>query len=204
MENNAPKSQSKKSQVFALFFILATVSIASVGIISNASKNEKENAERRIKLEFQEKQAESIKIKRNDSLSKIAWGDAKFGMSIKEAKKTNTFKGIREKLVFTDYKTLTISYPQTKIDGINEIEASFFKDRLGYIHMYSRYYTAHYFDSELLDISDNLSKLIKEKYGDPNDKMQYPKITELRPGKGVKIFEWQIGKKNIRCDQCNR
>ena len=36
---------------------------------------------------------DSLKKVRNDSLALIAWGDAKFGMSMKEVLATETFKG---------------------------------------------------------------------------------------------------------------
>jgi len=135
---------------------------------------------------------------RIDSLSQIAWGDAKFGMSFKEVKKTNSFKGAcdySEK--GSPYQTQKLYSSLTKIEGISSIKAKFFNDRLYRIEMESYSSTANYWDTDVKCTTYLLESLIKEKYGSPTKDYGFPEFHETRPNVYKDVYEWNIDKKRI-------
>lgn len=170
------------------------------------------NAERQKKREQELAKSDSIqkaeKLKaekktldekaRIDSLSQIAWGDAKFGMSFKEAKKTNSFK---EAYGYSDkgspYQTLKLYTSLTKIEGILSIKALFFNDRLYRIEMESYKKTANYWDTDIKSTTYLLEYLIKEKYGSPTKDYGFPEFHKMRPDNYYDVYEWNIDKKRM-------
>ena len=63
---------------------------------------------------------DSIEEKRADSLALIAWGDAKFGMTMEEALKTNAFKDYSSNVSDTELgQKLSLSIEKLEIGNYN-------------------------------------------------------------------------------------
>jgi hypothetical protein len=171
---------------------------------NNVEKQKKIEREKAISdsIKHVEKIQEELKIanenKRIDSLSQIAWGDAKFGMSTKHAIKTDAFKeGSIYKEKGDPYQTIILYSGDTMIDGISNIQASFFNDRLYRIDMESSKKTANYWDTDIQNTTYRLKNLIEEKYGPPTQDNGFPEFHETRPDVYKNVYEWTIGEKQI-------
>lgn len=179
-------------------FILSFIAISLFSCNNNESKNNKETQkiiESEKLLEDSIKKSEQLRI---DSLSKIAWGDAKFGMSLKEAKNTNSFKeGYNYREKGNPYQSLKLFSSETKIDGISSIEATFFNDKLYRIDMESREQTANYWNTDIKNTILRLKKMIEDKYGSPTKNNGIPNFLDMNPDVYRTVCEWVIGDKHI-------
>lgn len=88
---------------------------------------------------------DSLKKVRNDSIALIAWGDAKFGMSMKEVLATETFKG-GDKY----YDSITMEFERKRnfkrafgLNNLAAFEAEFKENELYRIYIQSNYLTAN-------------------------------------------------------------
>ncbi len=138
---------------------------------------------------------------RIDSLSQIAWGEAKFGMSVKDVKATKAFKnafGFRDKN--NPFQSLELTLADTNIDGIYSIKVSFFNDRLFRVDMESWTRNANYYDTEIKETVDELKNLIQEKYGEPTVNNGFPDFIELKPDRPITAYSWTVGEKRIYID----
>ena len=146
----------------------------------------------------------SDSITRRKELSKVAFGDAKFGMSLKEVMKKDGFRGGTsfkgrgffqgKDYAWAPYEKLTIGD-----DFYIKIEAHFFNDSLSLVTIESYFQTANYIDNKLLDISKNLKDVIAAKYGTPNSIYTHlPRIYDFSPNETIWMYEWVIEEKIIR------
>ena len=141
---------------------------------------------------------DSLKKVRNDSLALIAWGDAKFGMSMKEVLATETFKGGKK---YDDSIAMEFSREQNfkKAFGLETPSGVWaeFKDKELYrIYIKSKYLTASRID-DLVKDCDIFIKKFTEKYGAPSYKNSKIDISEFNPEENFVYAKFQIGDKMI-------
>lgn len=141
---------------------------------------------------------DSLKKVRNDSLALIAWGDVKFGMSMREALATEIFKGGNK---YDDSITMEFERKRNfkKAFGLNNL-ASFwgeFKEKELYrIYIQSNYLTANRIN-DLVSDCDIFIKNFTEKYGKPSYKKSKVNISEFNSGDEFEYAKFQIGDKTI-------
>ena len=142
---------------------------------------------------------DSLKKVKNDSLALIAWGDVKFGMSMKEVLATETFKGGRK---YDDSITMEVERELKfkRAFGLNEfwaIEAQFQENELTRIYIEStNLNTANQIDNLKRDC-EILINNFTEKYGAPSYKKSKVNISEFNSGEEFEYAKFQIGDKTI-------
>lgn len=138
---------------------------------------------------------EKFEKKIKDSLSQVAWGDTKFGMSLAETKASNTFrKGkVEGDIIF-------VSSDSTIIGGhkFSSIYADFYKDKLYIIRIHSEMKTLDAFDDLIKEVEVLRSK-INLKYGKPTftEKDTEYISKQLMDENNVTLFKWEIDTKRI-------
>ena len=147
-----------------------------------------------IRLASQKRISDAIR-KRKES-SKVAFGEAKFGMSVREVRKTEAFKGGYSG---EDYVWAPIEKQKIGEYNYDKIAAYFYNDSLAGVTIESIPETADYIDNSLLDKAVNLSNVITKKYGVPNTiYSNRPKIFDFSPNIVTWMYEWVIEGKIIR------
>ena len=175
--------------IIPLFFILPTIILSSC---DNKSTVSTEKARQRF---FATR--DSLQKLRLDSLSKIAWGDTYFGMSVNEALKTKTLKNAEiDKNIKYPFQTLRL-FSKTNIDGISAFHFYFFKDRLYLVLLASSILSATYYDTDIKKTVNHLYELVEKKYGAPTNNYGFPSFLKMRPSESVTAYEWWIGDKHI-------
>lgn len=125
-----------------------------------------------------------------DSLSLIAIGDAKFGMTLEEIRNTDFFKKA--------YFWKTSATMNLNLYGDNyELEALFAKDTLYKIRLETEGLSANYIDVRLNRIANNLGEAFTEKYGKPDYERRKLDILDLKRAYTQPMYEWKIGDKYI-------
>ena len=148
---------------------------------------------------------DSIEQVRIDSLSLIAWGEVKFGISMKKALSTEIFRnGHTYSDRETDLYRISMEYDKLmklkKILGLNIpfelLDASFHKDELTDIHIKS--YNANPNEiPKLVADCNTLIKNFKEKYKAPSYQRDYIHTSNFESGKEFTYAKFQIGSKSI-------
>ena len=180
------------SKLIPLVFFTSSIMLISCDNGSHIS-NDKPKLKNIAKMD-------SLQNMRVDSLSKIAWGDVKFGMSLKEVLKTKTLntanidKNIKNKN--NAFQTLRID-SKTNIDGISSITAHIFKNRLYSIILFSPIVSAIYYDTNIKETVNHLKELVENKYGTPTDDLGFPDLLKNKPSKLITAYDWWIGDKYI-------
>jgi hypothetical protein len=127
-------------------------------------------------------------------LSRVAFGEAKFGMSVKEVIKTDIFKGGQ---YGKDYASAPSSKMKLGTEIYNKIEAYFYNDSLASVIIESWYYPASEIDNRLEYSASNLKDIIEEKYGRPNPYLNNIKEIDFTPGDFLRMYGWEIADKRI-------
>lgn len=163
------------------------------------TKNEISNTPTAEEIRKQEIQ-DSLKQVEIDSLALIAWGDVKFGMSMKEALNTETFKGGSR---YSDSNRISIGLDTElqlkKIFGFTKLYffgGEFQGNELTRIRIESSYQTADYLDDLVKDCNifiDNFTK----KYGNLLFKKDIVNITELNSGEEFEYAKIEVGDKCV-------
>jgi len=181
-----------------LLFALATIIIFySCNNGNNKIRLKSDKEAQKIKA-MEQSRIDSLERVRVDSLALIAWGDAKFGMSFNEARKTETFKKAFVSGNKNDSNRELCLFGS--IDGIFEIKANFYEDSLVSINMASYTYDANYYDTDIKETVLRLEKQIEYKYGEPTYNYGFPSFFEMKPDKGIRAYGWRIGCKIIYID----
>ena len=141
---------------------------------------------------------DSLKKVRNDSLALIAWGDVKFGMSMREALATEIFKGGNK---YDDSTTMEFERKRNfkKAFGLNNLASfwgEFKENELCRIYIQSNYLTANGIN-DLVSDCDIFIKKFTEKYGAPSYKNSKIDISEFNPEENFVYAKFQIGDKTI-------
>ena len=141
---------------------------------------------------------DSLKQVKTDSLALIAWGDAKFGISMKETLATETFKGgdkhsNRIIMEFNRKWTLKKSFG---LDALTIIRADFQENELTRIYIESYDLTANRIDDLVRDCNIFISNFTK-KYGNPSYQKDKVNISEFNSGEEFEYAKYQIGDKAI-------
>lgn len=139
---------------------------------------------------------DSLEQRRIDSLSLIAWGDAKFGMSQKEALNTNAMKGSS---VYKD----ELSLPFEKREIANNkmafcsFDISFKSNELYRIDIKTCPYTANYID-DLEKDAMRISYQFMKKYGEPLYSLgREISIGDFNEDEEFLYKKWEIGSKTV-------
>ena len=164
--------------------------------------NGKKKAEITRQRAYYDSVAEVIKIqeiekkKVKDSLSEFAWGDAKFGISIKEALKTKAFKG------FEKYNPDCISKTNGIDDLFYKIQAFFYQDKLYRVTISSYSFKSDKYYDKGQEISEKYKSLIFEKYGAPDYSYSMPRPFSFSEGDCNSLYKWIISNKHITIMIC--
>ena len=123
-----------------------------------------------IEIRNQEIQ-DSLKQVKTDSLALIAWGDAKFGMTMKEVLATESFKrGDKySNWIVMGYERERIFTSSIGVNNIASIETEFKENELTRINIESYDLTANYLDDLVRDCNIFITNFT-EKYGNPSYK----------------------------------
>lgn len=141
---------------------------------------------------------DSLKQLKIDSLALIAWGDAKFGMTTKEAIATETFKGgdkYSDRIVM-EYNREREFKKSFGLDDLSMIKAFFQMNELTSIIIGSNVLTANYIDNLTRDC-DIFIRNFTKKYGEPSFKKEQVNITDFNSGEEFIYAKYQIGDKSI-------
>jgi hypothetical protein len=131
-------------------------------------------------------------------LSKIAYGDALFGMSFKEALKTDVFKDGK---VGNDTRYLNSkSEEYRKIGGTYwDVTGVFYNDTLYLVTIESpKSVTADDIETDLVKQVNILKGVIDQKFGAPDEKYGKPGISEFEPGGIMWMYRWNIEDRTIK------
>ena len=137
---------------------------------------------------------EQVKV---DSLALIAWGDVKFGMSMKEVLATEAFKGGNK---YDDSITMGFEREQnfSRAFGLKLVTfwAEFKENELYRIYIDSYTPTANEINDLVMEC-DLFIKFFTEKYGAPSYKKNRVNISEFNSGEEFEYAKFQIGDKTI-------
>ena len=142
---------------------------------------------------------DSIQNVHTDSLARIAWGDAYFGISIDDARKTKVFK----KASFYNnsfnelYGSAHLALADAELRQMFVVHALFFNNRLYEIELKTLTRNANYYDTYIRDAVDYLKDLIQEKYDIPTEYNGFPSFLQMQPGRERIAYGWKIGVKYI-------
>ena len=141
---------------------------------------------------------DSLKQVKTDSLALIAWGDAKFGMTMKEVLATKSFKGGDKysNWIVMGYERERIFTSSIGVNNIASIETEFKENELTRINIESYKITANRIDDLVRDCNIFISNFT-EKYGNPSYKKDKVNISEFNSGEEFEYAKYQIGDKTI-------
>ena len=141
---------------------------------------------------------DSLKQVKTDSLALIAWGDAKFGMTMKEVLATKSFKGGDKysNWIVMGYERERIFTSSIGVNNIASIETEFKENELTRINIKSYNLTANYIDDLVRDCNIFISNFTK-KYGNPSYQKDKVNISEFNSGEEFEYAKYQIGDKTI-------
>ena len=141
---------------------------------------------------------DSLKQVKTDSLALIAWGDTKFGMTMKEVLATESFKGGDK---YSNSITMEFQY-MWKLErnlGLNKLSivwANFQANELTQISIESSAITANRIDDLVRDCNIFI-KNFTGKYGNPSYQKDKVNISEFNSGEEFEYAKYQIGDKTI-------
>lgn len=161
------------------------------------TKNEISNTPTAEEIRKQEIQ-DSLKQVEIDSLALIAWGDVKFGMSMKEALNTETFENGDK---YDNSITMEFNNERNfkKTFGLNELTnfwGDFTENELTKIRIESYHFTANHLD-DLISDCDIFINNFTRKYGKPSFKKDKVNISEFNSGEEFEYAKFQVGDKSI-------
>ena len=141
---------------------------------------------------------DSLKQVKTDSLALIAWGDVKFGMTMKKVLTTENFKGGRKysNSITMEYERERIFTSSIGVSNIARIQAEFKENELTRINIESYDLTANYIDDLVRDCNIFISNFTK-KYGNPSYQKDKVNISEFNSGEEFEYAKYQIGDKTI-------
>lgn len=166
---------------------------------TSKSSDQKNSNSKNSKSEMLEKaRLDSIEKARIDSVEQIAWGDIKFGDSKKKVMLTKTFKdAYKENDENGTLQSILKFFPENIIDGLSTIKASFFDDKLYRIDLESHKWDANYFNTRILNITNQFKKMISDKYGEPTNSIGFPRFIDMQSGNEIIAYMWKLGDKYI-------
>ena len=141
---------------------------------------------------------DSLKQVKTDSLALIAWGDAKFGMTMKEVLATKSFKGGDKysNWIVMGYERERIFTSSIGVNNIASIETEFKENELTRINIESYKITANRIDDLVRDCNIFIRNFTK-KYGNPSYQKDKVNISEFNSGEEFEYAKYQIGDKTI-------
>lgn len=175
--------------------------VASLLMGCNTNKQKQKKREYQDSITKVEKRTQEIKDSleqiRTDSLSLIAWGDAKFGMSQKEVLSTNAFNGSS---VFSK-ETISMKFENKSIANnkmtICNFYAEFEMDELYRIDIKTCPETANYIDDLEIDAM-RISHQFEKRYGKPAYSFgKEISLSDFNEGDEFMYERWEIGDKSI-------
>lgn len=180
--------------IFLFTFVLLLLSGCNIN--NQRQKNQEyQDSIARIEKRNQEIK-DSLEQIRIDSLALIAWGDAKFGMSQKEALSTNALKG-------SSVYDNELSLPLEKREIANNkmticyFDVSFKFDELYRIDIKTCHETANYID-DLEKDAMRISYQFEKKYGKPAYSFgKEISLSDFNEGDEFMYERWEIGDKSI-------
>lgn len=174
----------------------------SITSCNQKSKVQSENSEMKVPTaaEIRKKEIQdSIEQVKTDSLAQFAWGDAKFGISMKKTLATEAFKGGDK----YDGR-ISMKFDRLKILGnaiglLNELSylwAEFEENQLYRVCAKSYYLTPNEINT-LTEDCDIFINNFTEKYGNPYYKKEKVNISDFSSGEEFVYAKYQIGSKSI-------
>lgn len=174
-----------------MYKLTAVLTLLFVFLFSCNYQSPQEKAERERFI------ADSLSLEkiRTDSLSLIAFGDLKFGMTWEEVK--NSRIGLEGKLTGEHYFN-PFYIVQVPVNGDEfQFEGYLANDSLYRIQLKTFPSPAGNLNGLLKEKTERLSEAFTEKYGKPVYERPFPRITDLRPDGFTTVARWKIGEKTI-------
>lgn len=185
-----------------LVFALVVISLAFISCDNGAKKRqaEAEKAEKaRQDSIAKAKEEEKARLVFEDSIAIFAWGDAKFGMTMKEVLKTKSFSdGDRyDNSIAMDSRSEFAIMDAIGMTSMMSVWADFGGKSNNELIRIRIYGTHHWNDfSDLVSDIDHLVKELTKKYGKPDaiqehySEMSFADLDKL---KNIDIAQWVIG-----------
>lgn len=176
-----------------LFFISAVILLSACNRKNQRQENQGSIADVEKRNQEIKDSLDQIRI---DSLSLIAWGDAKFGMSQKEVFATKAFNGsdVYGNSISMKYENCQIA--DTKM-GIGTFWANFKMNELCNIEIQTYNQTANYID-DLENDAICISYEFEEKYGESTYSFgREISLSDFNEGDEFLFKKWEIGEKSI-------
>ena len=198
---NCKINNSMKKVSLLLLTMLLTIGC------NQKTKEQEDVQESKPQLTIAEKRNQEIQDSlnqiRTDSLSLIAWGDAKFGMSMKEVLATESFKN-GYKYSSKDFNSISMDFDKLwklkEIFNLNlsvdRLKAYFQEDELTKIEIESNELTADKIKELVVDC-DILIKNFTDKYGSPSYQCSRVNILNFEAGTVFTYARFRIGSKSI-------
>ncbi len=178
----------KKQILLYVLFLIGFISCTD-----NAKNKQLKEKHFQDSIKIETARIDSLQKIKIDSLEDYAFGDAKFGMTIKELKKTDAFKGG----FFCEFFVSPPLENERFGSMLFNVRGQVFNDTLYRVNIESYYKTANYIDAELQVAVEILESKFSEKYGNPKISNPFPKIFDFKPGYAYVIYSWEIGDKKI-------
>lgn len=165
------------------------------------SKVQSENSEMKVPTaaEIRKKEIQdSIERVKTDSLAQFAWGDAKFGISMKKTLATEAFKGgdKYDDMISMKLDRLNMFSNAIGVNVLSDILAQFKENELYRICAESYYLRANEI-STLTEDCDIFINNFTEKYGNPFYKKEKVNISDFSSGEEFVYAKYEIGSKSI-------
>jgi hypothetical protein len=131
-------------------------------------------------------------------LSKIAYGDVRFGMSFNQVLNTKVFRGGK---VGNDTRYLDCRNDEFRKLGSKmwDISGIFYNDSIYLVTIESPVSVeSNKINPELFDQVNILKDVIDKDFGQPDEKYGNPRISEFEPGGIIWMYRWNIEDKTIK------
>lgn len=180
-----------------ILLAIVAISLFSCSGSGQRAKHEVAQADEQARLDSIRKDSIQKAQIINDSLSMIAWGDAKYGMSRKEVKQTIAFKGgeAAGNAVDMTYENMRKVANTFGLDRLVSIAAVFSEDELVNIVMRS-WKTDALNQDKLTDDCSIIAKNFIERYGKPSYVNENASWSDIKAWGEISLMEWEIEGKN--------
>lgn len=185
-------------KIMYLLMYMAIVGMTSCGIKERAQQKKDETARQDSLKNDSIMKAEAL----NDSLSEIAWGDLKFGMTKQEVMVSKAFGGDKQKVKETGNDYYSMAYEkESNIQDIYKLNnrpnfCAYFKENELYYITIDSYYK---YASEIETLANDCGVFVVEfmkKYGEPDYLIDKVSIMNFSNHE-LKIASFTIGNKKI-------
>ena len=148
-------------------------------------------------IQLQEKARQDSINKALEPWSEYAWGDAKFGLSIEEAKKTNALQEYSYSTMENNGSLLSRTFAFSDNSPYKEIDVVFRNQRLYAVVLFLDNIMYKYYNDDISGELRRYKQMIEKKYGAPSISNDIPNKKKIKTNEKSLIYNWVIGDKTI-------